>query len=52
MTHPLVIYDGVSKDAKDETIDQMVEDATRALKVVVDKSWIPWVAHLVPNIAC
>ena len=29
----------------------MVEDATRVLKVVVDELWIPWAAHLVPNIA-
>ena len=29
----------------------MVEDATRALKVVVDELWIPWVACLVPNVA-
>ena len=29
----------------------MVEDATRALKVVVDELWIPWAACLVPNVA-
>ena len=28
-----------------------MEDATKALKVVVDESWIPWVAHLIPNVA-
>ena len=44
-------YDGVSKGAKDETVDQMVEDATRALKVIVDESWVLWVARLVPNVA-
>ena len=32
-------------------VDQMVEDATRALKVVADELWIPWVAHLIPNMA-
>ena len=35
----------------DKTVDQMVEDATRALEAVVDESWIPWMAHLVPNVA-
>ena len=42
---------GSPKGATDETVNQMVEDATRALKVVVDKSWILWVAHLIPNMA-
>ena len=30
----------------------MVEDATRVLEVVVDESWVLWVAHLIPNVAC
>ena len=46
------VYNDVSKGAKDETVDQMVEDTTRALEVVTDKSWVPWAAHLVPNVAC
>ena len=29
----------------------MVEDTTRALKAIVDKLWILWAAHLVPNVA-
>ena len=31
---------------------QIVEDATEALEAVADESWIPWAAHLVPNVAC
>ena len=36
---------------RDETVDQIVEDTTRALEVIADESWIPWVGHLVPNVA-
>ena len=36
---------------KDETVNQMVEDTTRALKVVVDELWILWAARLIPNVA-
>ena len=25
-------------------VDQIIEDATEALKAITDKSWIPWVA--------
>ena len=46
-----MVYDGVSKGTKDKMVNQMVEDATRALKVVVDESWVLWVGHLVPNMA-
>ena len=45
------MYDRVSKGVKDKTVNQMVEDATRALEVVVDELWVPWAAHLVPNVA-
>ena len=34
-----------------ETVDQIVQDATRALEAIADKSWIPWAAHLTPNMA-
>ena len=30
----------------------MVEDATSALEVVTDESWVLLVAHLIPNVAC
>ena len=32
--------------------DKMVEDATSALEVIVDKSWMLWAARLIPNVAC
>ena len=47
-----MVYNGVSKGVKDKTVDQMVEDATRVLEVVVDELWVLWVAHLIPNVAC
>ena len=36
----------------DETVEQIIEDATEALEAIADESWIPWVARLVPNMAC
>ena len=33
-------------------VEQIVKDTTGALKAVTDESWIPWVAHLIPNVAC
>ena len=47
-----MVYDGVSKGVKDETVDEMVEDATSALEVVTDELWVLLVAHLIPNVAC
>ena len=32
-------------------VDQIIEDATKAFKAIMDKSWIPWVARLVPKVA-
>ena len=34
-----------------KTVDQIVEDTTRALEAVADELWILWAAHLVPNVA-
>ena len=31
-------------------VDQLVEDASKALEDVVDESCIPWVGCLVPNV--
>ena len=45
------VYDGVTKGTKDVMVDQMVEDATRALKAVADKLWVLWADHLIPNMA-
>ena len=28
----------------------MVKDATKVLKEVVDKLWVPWAGHLIPNV--
>ena len=42
-----MVYDGVLKGVKDETVNQMVDDVTRVLKDVTDESWVPWVARLV-----
>ena len=47
-----MVYDGISKGVKDETVDEMVEDATSALEVVTDELWVLLVAHLIPNVAC
>ena len=35
----------------DKTVDQVVEDTTRALEAIADELWILWVAHLIPNMA-
>ena len=35
----------------DETVEQIVEDTIKALEAIADKSWIPWAAHLTPNMA-
>ena len=32
-------------------VKQIVEDTTEALEAITDKSWILWVAHLIPNMA-
>ena len=42
-----MVYDGVLKGVKDETVNQMVDDVTRVLKDVTDESWVPWVACLI-----
>ena len=46
-----MVYNGVSKGAKDPVVDQMVDKATKGLKAVVDKLWVLWVDHLIPNIS-
>ena len=33
----------------DETVVQIVEDATEALEAVADESWIPWAGRLLPK---
>ena len=40
-----------SKPWPNVMVDQMVKDATRALEVVADKSWVPWVECLIPNVS-
>ena len=30
----------------------MVKDATKVLEDVMDKSWVPWVGCLIPNVVC
>ena len=47
-----MIYDGVSKGVKDPVINQMVDEATKALEAIVDKSWVPWAFCLISNMAC
>ena len=37
---------------KDLVVEQMVDEATVVLEVVANKSWLLWVEHLVPNVAC
>ena len=32
-------------------MEQMVDEATKVLEAVVDKSWVPWVDCLIPNIS-
>ena len=32
-------------------VKQIIKHATEALEAVMDELWIPWVAHLIPNIA-
>ena len=31
---------------------QIIKDTTEALKAITDKSWILWVACLIPNVVC
>ena len=47
-----MVYDGISKGTQNPVVDQMVNEATKALEAVVDESWVPWVHHLIPNISC
>ena len=35
---------------EDETVKQMVEDATKVLEDVADESWVPWAGHLIPTV--
>ena len=35
----------------DETVEQIVEDATEVLEAIADKSWLPWVTRLIPKVA-
>ena len=37
------------KGVTDETVVQIVEDATEALEAVADESWIPWAGRFLPN---
>ena len=46
-----MVYNGISKGTKDLVVNQMVEDVTMALETVADKSWVPWVDCLIPNVA-
>ena len=46
------MFNGVSKGTKDPVIEQMVDEATKVLEAVADESWVPWVEHLVPDVAC
>ena len=36
---------------KDPDVDQLVDEATKVLEAVADKSWVLWASHLVPNMA-
>ena len=46
-----MVFDGVSKGAKDPVVEQMVEEATKVLETVVDELWLLWVERLIPNIS-
>ena len=39
------------KGATDETVVQIVEDATDVLEAVADELWVPWAARLIPKMA-
>ena len=47
-----MVYDGVLKGVKDPVIDQLVDEATKALEAIADESWVPWASRLIPNMAC
>ena len=32
-------------------VEEMVDEAVRTIESVADDAWVPWVGHLVPNIA-
>ena len=42
-----MVFNGVSK----VVMEQMVDEATKALEAVADKSWVPWADCLIPNVS-
>ena len=46
-----MIFDGISKGAKDPVVEQMVDKATTVLEAIANKLWLPWVEPLIPNMA-
>ena len=40
----------LSKVEEDETVDQMVKDATKVVEDVADESWVPWAGRIIPNV--
>ena len=47
-----MIFDGISKGVMDPVVEQMVDEATTVLEAIANESWLPWVEHLIPNVAC
>ena len=45
------MFDWLSKDKRDATVEKMVKEMTSILEVVADESWGPWVERLIPNVA-
>ena len=46
-----MVFNGVSKGMNDPVVEQMVDKATKVLEAIADKSWVPWVERLIPNIS-
>ena len=46
-----MVFDGASKGVKDPVVEQMIDEATMVLEAIANELWLPWVEHLVPNVA-
>ena len=46
-----MVFHSILMGMKDLVMEQMVDEATKVLKAVVDESWVSWANHLIPNVS-
>ena len=46
-----MVFDGVSKGAKDPEVEQMVKEAIKVLEAIADELWLPWAECLIPKVS-